>query len=423
MELVLEEGLMAGLSGLFGTYIIMRLAACFLCRKQKSRLVRILPCMGSFIIISAGHYLSDSLWVIIGCHFVAIVLMTAAYKDDKEKMVLYLVNAALVVMGVQILMALLMKNTGKGGAIKYDEQLMVNAVEYIAALMIGKVSHTKGDIRIPKIYWAAVVLVPVASMYVFSMLYKTGSLSTAEILFAALALLGVDYLMIVLYGALTAAYRRSLQQTLLEQQNRYYSEQLKSMSEAYDTIRSVKHDLKGCLNAVRFLAEQGMIREIVRYVERVNGSPGFNVKYVDTGNIMIDGILNFEKQQAVNAGVKMEFEKIVVMQKMDYDEFDMSILLGNLLDNAISAAQPLGDAGYVKVRLEQKMNVLRIVVSNPYRHALRCDHTGGLLTTKRDIRNHGIGLNNVKKIVEQYKGSIHFYTEDQIFRVEVVLRS
>lgn len=422
MEMILENGLMALLSGLFGTYIILRLAACFLNQRSVNMAGKLLPCLLCFGVIGAGYYLSDNFWVTVGCYCGGILAVSLAYEDELEKKIFYAANAALVVLGVQVLMALLMHGTEKGG-IKYDEQLMVNAVEYIAALMIGKAGSAQADIRIPKIYWAAIVLVPVSSMFVFSMLYKAGSLSTVEIFIAAAALLGVDYVIILLYEALTAAYRHSLEQALLEEQNRYYASQLKSLSEAYNTIRSVKHDIKGSLNAIRVLAEDGRLKEIVDYVDDINEAPGFNMKYVDTGNMMIDGILNYEKQQSVNAGVDMQFAKIIVMEKMVYNEFDMSILLGNLLDNAITAAAELGKAGYVSIRMEQNETRLRIEISNPYRQTLRRDRCGQFLTTKKDAKNHGIGLGNVRGIVQKYDGTLRFYTENQIFKVEVILRA
>lgn len=424
MEVILENGLMSALSGLFGTYIILRLAACFLNRRRENRAARILPCLLCFVLIGAGHFLFGNFWLIIGCYGGAILLMGTAYEDDTDQKLLYVANSALVVVGVQVLMALLMGGVGKNNSgVKYDEQLMVNAVEYIAAMMIGKAGRSRTAIRIPKIYWAAVVLVPVSSMYVFSMLYKAGSLTPVEILIAALALLGVDYCIILLYEALTAAYRRTLEQALLAEQNRYYASQLKSLSEAYNTIRSVKHDIKGNLNAIRVLAEEGRTQEIVDYVGGINEAPGFNMKYVDTGNLLIDGILNYEKQQAVNTGVRMEFTKIIVMEKMDYNEFDMSIVLGNLLDNAITAAAPLEEEGYVQVYMEQRRDRLRIEVCNPFRHTLKKDRSGRFLSTKEDAANHGIGLGNVRKIVEKYDGSIRFNTDHQIFKVEVILRT
>lgn len=46
---------------------------------------------------------------------------------------------------------------------------------------------------------------------------------------------------------------------------------------------------------------------------------------------------------------------------------------------------------------------------------------GRFLTTKADKELHGIGLNNVKKIVEKYRGIMEISAEKDTFRVKVLL--
>ena len=43
------------------------------------------------------------------------------------------------------------------------------------------------------------------------------------------------------------------------------------------------------------------------------------------------------------------------------------------------------------------------------------------MTSKAASQEHGIGLNNVKQIVEKYHGEMHFETEDDLFRAEILL--
>ena len=43
------------------------------------------------------------------------------------------------------------------------------------------------------------------------------------------------------------------------------------------------------------------------------------------------------------------------------------------------------------------------------------------LTTKTDKTNHGIGLQNVKRVVKKYDGSIEISDKDNIFDIKIVL--
>lgn len=416
MELILENTILAAFSGLFGTYVIVRLAECFMRQPRKKKHMRILSILACFTVIAVGHYLSYSTIVLLLFYFAAVFVITAGYQDASRSKLMYVVYGMLAVSGIQLLMTMLVRMDTH--VLPFDKQILTYIVEYTAALMLGRVSAARQDIPVPKIYWAAIVLVPVSSMYVISLLYKVGSLSTVELVIAAVAILGVDYIIILLYDALAGAYQQSLRQSLLEQQNKYYASQLKSMSEAYNTIRSVKHDISKSLNAIRYLASKNECSKIMDYVDSVNSAPGFNVKYVDTGNGVIDGILNYKRQEAADAGIRMECS-VAVMAEMQLDAFDISILLGNLLDNALTAAKAFGDAGYVSVDMKQTMTKLTIRIENPYGHELVYNHRHQLVSTKPDSKEHGIGLENVMRIVKKYEGQMDIYMEDSIFKVIV----
>lgn len=64
--------------------------------------------------------------------------------------------------------------------------------------------------------------------------------------------------------------------------------------------------------------------------------------------------------------------------------------------------------------------MLLINVQNSYEDKLKKDK-GFYETTKGDGLKHGIGLQNVKRVVNKYNGSINILDENEIFDVKVVL--
>lgn len=113
----------------------------------------------------------------------------------------------------------------------------------------------------------------------------------------------------------------------------------------------------------------------------------------------------------VEAGFKIEFMR----------EIDITSVLGNLLDNALEAAKKC-DKGIVSVALymENGGSLAICRIENNYVGELRNEGTK-LLTTKENPELHGIGLQNVKRLVDRYSGYIQQEYEKGVYVTTVIL--
>jgi len=106
--------------------------------------------------------------------------------------------------------------------------------------------------------------------------------------------------------------------------------------------------------------------------------------------------------------------------ELPIDEADMCAVMGNLVENAIQAAEQLeGDNRLVNVRIGM-LNPETLVISiyNAYKGRIILDKNGLPVTEKK---NHGIGLRSVRNIVEQYGGTMEIETHNQIFNVSILM--
>lgn len=113
----------------------------------------------------------------------------------------------------------------------------------------------------------------------------------------------------------------------------------------------------------------------------------------------------------VEAGFKIEFMR----------EIDITSILGNLLDNAVEAAEHCKN-GRVSVDLymENGGNLAVCRIENNYTGELKRDGTV-LLSTKENSELHGLGLKNVKRIVEEYSGYMQQEDKKGIYITTVIL--
>ncbi len=128
--------------------------------------------------------------------------------------------------------------------------------------------------------------------------------------------------------------------------------------------------------------------------------------------------LNYKVELAAQFGIEFEV-KASAPRNGELNAEDLSICLGNLLDNAIEAVAGLQKEKVIKVKLKADKGNLFINVTNPYITAKK--EKGKYLSHKTDSGEHGLGLMIVKQITEKYKGQMQIQDENGEFDVEVLL--
>ena len=99
---------------------------------------------------------------------------------------------------------------------------------------------------------------------------------------------------------------------------------------------------------------------------------------------------------------------------------DLSILIGNALDNAIESVEKISDPDkrLIHVSVNRQKGFLRIRVENCYEGDIR--FVAGLPSTRKDARYHGYGMKSIRSVVEKYNGSMIVKAEDGWFELRLL---
>lgn len=210
-------------------------------------------------------------------------------------------------------------------------------------------------------------------------------------------------------------YRVMEEKASIERENKIYKAQVELYKEWNNNNEAIRHDIKNYLAALNVV--DGQVQKYVKSLkEKIE-----NEKVVRTGNVITDSIINFKVLSAKNEKIEIqtnielpsEISKII-------DEMDMVILLGNLLDNAIEASRKIEEEDRkICVTLIYSMGNIICSVKNKY--SGEYDGETKFKTTKADKKSHGIGLSNIRKIVEKHKGDMIVKAENGEFCVDIVL--
>ena len=287
-------------------------------------------------------------------------------------------------------------------------------VSFLFLIVYRKIKRHKGDITIPIFYWITVVIVPISCIYMIVLGFSIKNIQMWQLVSIVIMVFAVTLSVFQLYEKQIEFFREENWKNMLEAQNQYYYKQLDVYKEMTNATRSVRHDMKNHLLAIASLAEKQNSDGVGDYVHDLQEITHSIYKYITTGNIVFDSILNSKMLQAQEKGLVMEF-KIAIPDELNMEDVDCTILFGNLLDNAIENAE---GRIYFSVRYDRG----RIFVHCKNEFQGDRKHKGNsFATTKQDSQNHGYGLQNIRRVVKKYDGELVLSDSDHIFKVDIIM--
>ena len=200
---------------------------------------------------------------------------------------------------------------------------------------------------------------------------------------------------------------------LMKNQKQYYEDAFRSQQE----IRRTRHDLKNIFIAVLGELNAGHVEETKAMIQnRLDEMEQYI--YVDpSDDSVIASVIHSKEMDAKKRGVSLDVRQNI-NQEIKVDHFDMAVLIANLLDNAIEAADKVADNRTVRFSVITEKENLVVVSENPTVNEINGNE---LKTTKNDFAGHGFGVMSIRAIAEKYNGSFVWSCKDGLFFATVVL--
>lgn len=288
--------------------------------------------------------------------------------------------------------------------------------------LVLKQSHTpRISPQISRLYWAAILALPLGTMLLLLFLCREyARLGGIVILIISCILFPLNLLTFYVLDRLEEYSAAYYEAELLIRQNRAYRAEFELMRQSERQISALRHDMKNHLAALREYAVQGRLDKVEQYLnafDRKLTRPGF----VHTGNPDIDSILNYKLGQAEEAGARLELD-VTLPEGFTADAFDLNVILGNLLDNAVEGLAGSADK-HLALSLHAERGVFFLRVSNSYDGVtLQTEGPDGpIFRSRKAGADHGLGLSIVRRTVERYHGQLRIDSTGTVFTVEAIL--
>ena len=408
------------LANIMRCYAIYRFMELLYQPKENRKSYKMLPYIFLVILTSGGFYLFHNVFVNIMTNILGLLLITTMYKGTLWKKGLLVAAIYVVNIVVESLVFFSLSSTLKVNGIKQAvyECLTSMGIFFCVILLERTIVIKKYEFQMNLQIWMSLFFVPFISIIIILDLIgiKFPGVREGEIEIAGI--LVMNLLIFYLYGAMQDYCQQKIEREETLNKMKAYSNQLEVMKTSYQRMKEMKHDLKHHIMEMEYLAKNYEADNIIRYIQDMKIHLSNPNEYVYSGNTEIDSTLNYLLQNAKQVLNTVE-TKISIPDELEIHSFTWNVILGNLLENAIYASKASVDK-YLKVKIKVKQGILYLQIENSFDKEIKMKHQK-LLTRKKDKELHGIGLESVKRIVEEKEGIMTIEWIEDRFYVNVMM--
>lgn len=274
------------------------------------------------------------------------------------------------------------------------------------------------EIRVNILYWRLLTIVVVIFYFAYIILlqFYLGMTLDKGLVFLTLLSFGLSVIgiAVLVYYISELEHKQqetqfSLQKLEMEQSN---YQQLNNVSKE---IKIMKHDLKHDYVLIENYLKEKEYLKIMKIVESRMQEVQEVTTTINSNNNIINAIINYKMMIANSKNIKINYE-INVSSKEYMKDYHLNELLSNLLDNAIDNCSK--NDPKIEVFIEEDVFLYLEVINKINDSVLNKNPD---LRTSKLGGNHGHGIKSVKRIVNEYRGSVKFFEKDNKFHASIII--
>lgn len=401
----------------FRIYIIYRFIGLFFEDNAKRAWA---PCLYFlFYLFNSLEYIFINIDIVnLSVNFVGLLLITLiGYRGSIIRKILAVVlNLGIGVLAENLAWVLFVK--GKPPQMESYGIFFFTFVLFLLELLIERTVKLRKGIEVPLNKNIFLALISLGSMFVANVLIESSYRKVPWLIASLCILLIINLFVLYLYEKILDDYVNLKEKEMYSLQLTMYQNQLKIMESVNDTYDRLRHDMKHHIVMLSDYIKNRENEEALQYLSKITHYMGSSKQYIETGNRSIDSILNYIIEEIYRSGGSV-ITDIKLAANIPIDDFDINIILSNLLMNACEAIQKC-DEKRLEIIMRYNRGILSFKFINTYDGLIK-EKRGKLQSTKERSENHGIGLTSVKKTIEKYNGEMQFQYTGNLFEADVLL--
>lgn len=246
--------------------------------------------------------------------------------------------------------------------------------------------------------------------------------------FSELACLGFLLILGVLMSRSSLAlYQERLvlaQKTIqMKQQIQMQKSHYAQIHQQMETIHAMHHDTRHHITQLSLYLEENQTERAKAYLKQLHASTALKMPLSFCNVYALDVLLRYYYSRCDTLKIPASFQ-VSLPETLCISDEDFSIILGNLLENAIDASAGLDPSKrHINLRIFHHLNNLMIEVKNCFSGKLIVQN--GVYYSAKAPERAGIGISSVRSTAEKYHGSLWIETLTEkgtpVFLAQVLL--
>ena len=260
--------------------------------------------------------------LIIASNLIGVFLITLSYSGSWQirlisSLAAVILNVACEDLAYQLAVGLGIRN------IITVAMTVSNIMFLIAVLVMRRISDLREGGNVLFSEWLGLIIISLISLGLSAVVLDR---CEGEMVIAAgeCFVLLLDCIVFYMFDHLASMYSAKAQLAVLDVQNQAYRKQIDILHESEERISAIRHDMKNHIIALQHMAQKADNESIQEYLDRMNGSIRTESRFSDTGDILIDGIINIKLGDAVRLAGADVICKVKMDRCDDIDKMDLT---------------------------------------------------------------------------------------------------
>ncbi|MCR5702665.1 MAG: GHKL domain-containing protein [Lachnospiraceae bacterium] len=413
------ELLFSAVLNILSVYTNFRIIEIFLDKKDINKYFKFLVYFLTWISNFGIYFLIGNMYITSGSLIIMLLIATSIiYNGSYLRKVVAVFSSVAVVVVVDEIVWRVCLYLGILDKIALFGNLIVSLITILLILFLERFIVPNKNKYISKESYINILLVLLGNIFLIYILSGVSTVDETAVMLLLIMICIIDISTFWLHNKVNEVYSEEIEHQIMKEQILMYKKQFQIIEQSQDIIDSLNHDMKNHLLLIYSYLEENDCDSAKQYIKNTQKYISIPEQYVKTGNQELDAILNYYLDRADKLDCTIE-TKIVVPNSTVIPEFDMTMLLGNLLDNAIEALEKIKER-YLFVGLSIHKGIFIIRVKN-YFDGKVIRKNGVVISRKRESGKHGIGIKNVQKIVDKYNGEMKVNFEKNIYTVDIIM--
>jgi FtsH-binding integral membrane protein len=192
------------------------------------------------------------------------------------------------------------------------------------------------------------------------------------------------------------------------------------LSQSTEEVRALRHDLRHQLQAIRGYLQKDNVTGALGYVDAISGTIPEIANKLLCDNFAVNAVAVHYLDKATEAHIQTDLRLVVPEDLGQIHDNDMSIIVGNLFENAIEACLFVDeDKRFIRMSSKVVKRRLTLVIDNSF-DGTYTEKGGEFYSRKR--QGKGVGISSVRAVVERYGGSLKYEVANGVFMTSLYVK-